>query len=181
MNASELAKELSPYLMPVLPYLVKGVKIVGKEIFAGAGKKIGEDTIKNIQKIWDHLWSKVKRNPSAVQITEQIATHADDPRAENVLADQLEKLFDDDDFRVEIENLFLVAKNAGLTITSVQELGNVIGKVTGIRIASGKDLLESGATNISCSQKADVVKSGGTVVGIEIGDLKSRTEQTDNN
>jgi hypothetical protein len=178
MNASELAKELSPYLVPVLPYLVKGVNVIGKEIFSVAGKKIGKDTVEKIQNIWGRLWSKINQNPSAIQIAEQISAHTDDPRAKGMLEMQLESLFEDDNFRMEIEDLFLEAKSAGLTLSSVQEFGVVLGEVIGIKITSGKELIDSGITEISSDQKSDEVKAGGKVVGIKIGEIKSHLKQT---
>lgn len=178
MDASELAKQIGPYLMPLIPYLVKGIKIAGKEFVAGAGGNLGEKAVEKIQEIWDELWAKINQDSAQVQKTEQIAANLDDSHSMDNLVDQLHTLFGDELLRNRIELLYVEAKSSGATIQSVQELGKVLGRAINIKIASGKDVQESGITSFFSQQKADSVEKDAEVIGIQIGDNSKKRKSS---
>ena len=177
MDASELAKQIGLYLMPVIPYLVKGIKIAGKEFVAGAGGNLGEKAVEKIQEIWDELWAKIKQDSAQLQKTEQIAANTDNLQSMDIFVEQLHMLLEDELLRTRIESLYVEAKSSGATIQSVQEFGKVLGRAINIKIASGKDLQESGVTSLFGQQKADSVEKDAEVINIQIGDNSNKRKR----
>ena len=101
-----LADTLTTFLAPALPYLVSG----GEGLVQEAGKKLGEDAPKVLEKLWAKLRPKVEEKPAADEAAHDVAKSPEDDRARTGLSIQLQKILEaDSSFAAEIAKLLEAA------------------------------------------------------------------------
>jgi urease accessory protein UreF len=89
----QLASEIGPMLLPYLPYLLKGAKKAG-DLATQVGQKLGEVNWDVVIKVWDKLRPQVEKQPEVKERLEEVAERKEDPRAETLLAWELEKILE---------------------------------------------------------------------------------------
>jgi hypothetical protein len=88
MDVSELVKQLTPILIPLLPYLGK----LGDGVVDGAGELVAAGTWERVKSLWSKLQPKVDGKPSAKEAVQKVIARQDDPRARGNLELELEDL-----------------------------------------------------------------------------------------
>jgi urease accessory protein UreF len=87
----QFASEIGPMLLPYLPFLLKGAKKAG-DLATQAGRKLGTVDWDVVIKVWEKLRPQVEKQPEVKQRLEEVAKRKEDPRAETLLAWELEKV-----------------------------------------------------------------------------------------
>lgn len=110
MDIVKLTHDLTPFLIPLLPYLAKA----GEKAAEEAGKKLAGDAWDKAKAIWAWLWPKVEARPAALEAVMDAAKTPTDEEAQTVLRVQLKKLLAKDEAAAqEIERLFSGVAQAG--------------------------------------------------------------------
>jgi hypothetical protein len=131
----QLPAQLVQYLAPFLPYLLKGLKLAGKEAAKALGEKAGEQGFEQAKTLWDKLRPKVEARPAALEAAQDAAAHPEDEDALAALRLQLKKLLAEDEaLAQELARLLPQSGPAGQTVIasgdrSVAIGGNVSGSV----------------------------------------------------
>jgi len=92
MDVAELVKQLTPILIPLLPYLGK----LGDGVVDGAGELMAAGTWERVKSLWSKLQPKVDAKPSAKEAVQKVIARQDDPRARGNLELELEDLLKED-------------------------------------------------------------------------------------
>ncbi len=92
MDVALLAKSLTVFLSPFLPYLLKTGEKTAEEI----GSKIGDDSWKRAKALWSRLHPKVAAKPAAQEAAQDVAQAPEDEDAQASLRQQLKKLLGED-------------------------------------------------------------------------------------
>ncbi|HEX9945220.1 MAG TPA: hypothetical protein VGG03_24685 [Thermoanaerobaculia bacterium] len=92
MDLKLLADALTTFLAPALPYLVSG----GGELVQEAGKKLGEEGVDLLKRLWAKLRPKVEEKPAAAEAVQDVARAPEDTDAQAALRLQLRKILEAD-------------------------------------------------------------------------------------
>jgi hypothetical protein len=182
IDAGSLAKELTPYLLQLLPYLQKGAKIVGEEalkVLNEEGRKSISDSAKAL---WRRLWPKIESDPAAAATVEKAAAAPTDERIQPALEFQLESLLGDETFRAEIAALLEGVKKEGVVISSELEIEEHAGEAVGLDVQSGEELRQANVKEITQRSKIARTEKGSKFTGVRFGhdeDLGSHPEESD--
>jgi|CXWL01.1.fsa_nt_gi hypothetical protein len=163
MDPIVLAKELAPYLAPVLPYLIKWVKATGQESAKVLGEEISKKVPEAVIKLWKKLWDKGKQDPISQVVLENAAEKPNDQSAQSALESQLSSMLADDTFRSEIANLLKDAKAEMSTLRIEMNIDDLMGTAIGLEAS---DLRDSGITETEIKQNVKTVKEGGVLKGV---------------
>ena len=93
VDAAALAKEVTPFLAPFLPYLLKA----GEEAAKEAGRKFGADAWERAKTLWARLRPRVEASPAAKEAVLDAAATPDDADALAAFRHQLKKLLAEDE------------------------------------------------------------------------------------
>lgn len=96
MEPFSVAQEIVTSLLPLLPYLIKGGKIIAESALESAGQELGRQGMELPKKIWEKLWPKIKTKDAAREALQDVAEAPDDPEAQVVLRRQIQKLLEGD-------------------------------------------------------------------------------------
>lgn len=146
MDIAAFTNDLTTYLIPALPYLVK----VGEGAVTETGKKLLGGAWDSTKALWDRVWTKVETKPAALEAAQDLSAAANDPDLQGAWRTQLKKLLTDDpNFATEVEQLFNKAKEAFGSQVTATHGGNAFGDN-----ASGNIAITGGVIgNISLSDK----------------------------
>ncbi len=135
MDIQTLAQQVTPFLAPFLPYLLKA----GEKAAEEAGKKFGADAWERAKALWTKLRPKVEAKPTAHEAVQDVAAAPDDPDTQAALRLQLKKLLAEDEaLAAEVARLWEAAKAAGVTVTAAGKRSVAIGgSVSGSTIITG--------------------------------------------
>jgi hypothetical protein len=89
---TELAHSIGPILTPFLPYLIKGVKELGKEAFKTIGKKAAGEEWDKAKEIWEKLFPYIKKQPGVKKRIEELAKNTSDPDINILVGYELKKV-----------------------------------------------------------------------------------------
>ncbi len=107
MDIAAFTNDLTTYLIPALPYLVK----VGEGAATETGKKLLGGAWDSTKALWDRVWTKVETKPAALEAAQDLATTPNDTDLQGAWRTQLKKLLNEDPaFATEVEQLFNKAK-----------------------------------------------------------------------
>jgi len=174
LDASQLAKELSPMLIPLLPYLVKGMKISGQELAKALGKKIGEKIPDAIVDLWNKLDQKFKNKPGAFDVIQRAIDTPQDGRLATLLEVQLEEILVEEKFRKEILGLLAKAEDDGASINQIIQVGKLSGELIGVEVDSIESLKDGGIKKVDQQIFVKNAKSGSKISGITLRDKKKK-------
>jgi hypothetical protein len=93
MDVSELVKQLTPILIPLLPYLGK----LGDGVVDGAGELMAAGTWERVKSLWAKLKPKVDAKPAAQEAVQDVARNPQDEDAQAALRQQLKKILSEDE------------------------------------------------------------------------------------
>ncbi len=172
--ALEVARQLTPMLLPLVPYLVKGLKkATGEEFFKKLVEKGGEQAVKTAEKIWEKLKPKLDETPSAKETLESVSQEQaklekgqKNPENEQRLLEALLTVLNDPKLREAIVKIMQQGERRQVTLESYIEAGDIYGEVCGAEIS---DMEAMGTASLRSDIKAKDVKEGGVVTGIRIG------------
>lgn len=135
MDASELAKQLAPILIPFLPYLVK----MGEKATEEAGKQLGGEAWDKVKSLWGKLQLKIAAKPAAQEAVHDVAQNPRDEDAQSALRLQIKKLLSEDEkLAREIEPIVKSLQQANITVIASGERSVAIGgNVSGSTIITG--------------------------------------------
>ncbi len=169
-SITQLAKELAPLLLPVLPYLTKGVKLAGAEFMKALGSKTGEKIPDVIEEMWGKIEPKIEEIPGGQQIIEKAIENHQDPRVKGSFELILEDILKDKSLENQLRNLFQQSKAQGVTVESLIKIRNLYGDVLGVDINSSKKLKDK----IRSTIEIDEAKEGSSTTGVRLSsDIKS--------
>lgn len=131
MDIPELVRDLTTFLAPFLPYLLK----VGEKAAEEAGKKLGGEA-------WDRakaLWGKLGRNERVQKAAEVAVALPDNPAIQQAVEAEMARALEEDRaLRQEVARLWDEAKAAGVTVSAVGDRSVAIGgDVSGSVIVTG--------------------------------------------
>lgn len=132
---TQLIQQLTAFLAPFLPYLLKA----GEKAAEEAGKKLGEAAWERARALWSKLRPKVEARPAAQEAVQDLAAAPDDPDAQAALRQQLKKLLAEDPaLAEEIARLWGEAQAAGGTVITADHRSVAVGgDVSGSTIITG--------------------------------------------
>ena len=135
MDPAMLAKDVAMYLVPALPYLIKGGEKAVEEI----GKNIGGAALDYAKSLWAKLRPKAEATPLLQNAVEEVAATPKDEDAQAQLRIQLKNLLAKDaELARDLEGILQNAKNAGVTIiVSGDRSVGIGGNVSGSTIITG--------------------------------------------
>jgi hypothetical protein len=136
---TQLPAQLVQFLVPYLPYLVKGAKLAGQEAAKKLGEKASEQGFEQAKTLWEKLRPKVEAKPAALEAAQDAADHPDDEDALAALRLQLKKLLAEDEaLAQELVRLLPQSGPAGQTVIASGERSVAIGgDVSGSVIVTG--------------------------------------------
>lgn len=162
MDMTALAKALTAFLIPVLPYLLD----LGDKAAKEAASKLGAEVWERAKDLWLGLHPQVAEQPDAQKAVQSVAAALDDEKARSELEAQLRQLINENP---------ILAKQVAATlkdphIRAYLKLDEVLagGEATGIEA----DIIEEGQveTNI------EVKKVAGKVKGILVNRIGGKSE-----
>ena len=150
MDLAMLAKELTAFLVPFLPFLVKA----GEKVAEEAGKKLGGDAWEKAKGLWGKLRSKVEAKPAAQDAVQKAVTRPQDERVKAAVELQVEDILREDTIlAAEIARLWEEAKAAGVTVIAIAWLNTVSNSpVVGFR-----KLIGIGGISVTSSRNGRIV------------------------
>jgi hypothetical protein len=131
MDVTILATEITAFLAPFLPDLVK----LGGKAAEEASKKLGVDALENAKGLWGKLRPKVEAKPAAQEAVMDVVAAQKDEDAQAALRLQLKKILaEDGKLADEVSRMWQETKDSKARIVaggegSVAIGGNVIGSV----------------------------------------------------
>lgn len=170
----ELARQLATMIAPFTPYIIKGVKIAGKEMVGAAGKAVGKKIPDAIKSLWGRLSPEIENRPEAIEAVTSVAANPEDPAALSNLQQQLAALLEDPSFRSEIAELISQAREDKTVLSIVQEYEQVHGSLIGLSVAKGSDIKESGLSEIRIKQTGKEISESGSVIGPVLGGKRKK-------
>ncbi len=136
MDPVSLAATLTGFLIPLLPYLLKG----GEEAVKEVGKKFGGAVWDKASALWAKLRPRLAAKPAAQEAVQEVAQAPEDQDARGAFNLQVRKLLaEDSDLAQELAHWLAEARRAGVNITvaSGDRAVAVGGPVTGSTIITG--------------------------------------------
>ncbi len=128
MDIQALATNVTGFLAPFLPYLLKAGEKAAEEV----GKKLGADAWEKAKSLWGRLRSK----PNVAQVAETVAVLPDNQSLRAALQEEVARALEQDKSLAQE-----VAQLMGVTITSVSASGDrsvaIGGNVSGSTIITG--------------------------------------------
>ena len=128
MDIQALATNVTGFLAPFLPYLLKAGEKAAEEV----GKKLGADAWEKAKSLWGRLRSK----PNVAQIANTVASLPDNQPLRAALQEEVARALEQDKSLAQE-----VAQLMGVTITSVSASGDrsvaIGGNVSGSTIITG--------------------------------------------
>ena len=157
MDIATLAKDVTLFLTPFLPYLLK----VGEKAAEEAGKKLGGDAWDRAKGLWGRLRPKVEAKPAAQEAVGDAVAEPKNEDAQATLRQQLRKLLaEDDDLAREIGQQWAAAQAAGVTIIASGDRAVAAQNIIGSTIVTGdRNTVQSGKYNIK------IDKASGLAIG----------------
>lgn len=131
MDVQTLAQQVTAFLAPFLPYLLKAAEKAAEE----AGKKLGEAA-------WEQakaLWQKLRRRKNVEQVAQTAAALPDNAALREALRTEIARaLQEDPDLAAEVSRLWAQAQATGITVTAAGDRSVAIGgDVSGSVIITG--------------------------------------------
>lgn len=166
LNSDNLAEVLASFIHPLIPYLVKGIKLSGQELSKAMGRKIGEDIPEAIKILWNRLDPNIKNTPGADEIVKQIVENPDDQKLLHALEQFLLEILKDTRLQKDILHLLSVAENQGVSIRNTITVGRHSGTVTGIDISDPTGLKKGKIKEITSEINIDEANKGSKTVGM---------------
>jgi len=168
MDIATLAKEITLFLTPLLPYLLKA----GEKAAEEAGKKLGGDAWDRAKGLWDKLRPKVEAKPAAQEAVADVIAEPKDEDAQAALRQQLRKLLtEDDELAAEIGQEWVKAQAAGTTIIASGDRAVAAQNITGSTIVTGDhNTVQSGKYNIKIDKASGLAIGDGAQVKRTGGD-----------
>lgn len=164
-SALEVAQQLLPRLLPLIPYLVKGLrKAAGHEFTQKLVKEGQKQAVRAAEKIWEKIKPKLDEDPAAREAVETVSQDPSNPENEQKLLEALQTALADPGLRKSIAAIMDTGKTKGASLRSYIEAGNIYGKVTGVEIEDLKSVRE-----LRSEIKVRDVKKGGEIVGLRVG------------
>lgn len=154
MDIPELVRNLTAFLAPFLPYLLRA----GEKAAEEAGRKLGEAAWERARTLWARLRPKIEAKPAAQEAVQSAAASPQDEDALGALRFQLRKLLEEDPaLREELARLWQEARAAGITVVALGERSVAVGgDVTGSVIVTGdRNRVQAGAPPESPRPAAD--------------------------
>lgn len=157
MDIATLAKDVTLFLTPFLPYLLKASEKAAEE----AGKKLGGDAWESAKGLWGKLRPKVEAKPATQEAVVDAAAESQNEDAQAALRQQLRKLLvEDDALAAEIGQQWAAAQAAGVTIIASGDRAVAAQNITGSTIVAGDhNTVQSGKYNIK------IEKASGLAIG----------------
>jgi hypothetical protein len=134
MDNTVLVQNLTAFLAPFLPYLLKTSEKAIEEV----GKQLGADAWRRANVLWTKLRTKMEVNPAAQEAAQDVANAPEDADAQAALRLQLRKLLSGDEIlAAEMTRLWEVTKIAGVTIIATGKHSVAAQKIEGSTIITG--------------------------------------------
>jgi hypothetical protein len=135
MDITIMAKEITAFLAPFLPDLVK----MGGKAVEGASKKLGEDVLESAKALWGKLRPEVEAKPAAQEAVKDLIAAPKDEDAQAALRFQLKKILaDDQNLADEVSRLWEEANASNVRANAAGERSVAIGgNVNGSVIVTG--------------------------------------------
>lgn len=130
MDVTVLAKSLTFFLSPFLPYLLKA----GEKAAEDVGSQLGTDAWKKAKALWSKLYPKMTERPAAIEAAQDVVKTPDDEDAIASLRQQIKKLLSSDEL--------LATEIAQLMQKETQEAGS-----TNINQRAGDNAVQFGLIN----------------------------------
>jgi formate dehydrogenase maturation protein FdhE len=96
MDFTSLAKELTRYLLPFLPFLWDMSKGAAEQATQGAVQKFGADAWDRAKELWKPLKAKSETHPSLKEAVADVVEELVDKDRRKTLRSQLQELFEQD-------------------------------------------------------------------------------------
>lgn len=147
MDITTLAKEITLFLTPFLPYLLK----VSEKAAEEAGKKLGSDAWERAKGLWDRLRPKVEARPAAREAMADVVAEPQNEDAQAALRLQLRKLLaEDEELAAEIGRQWAATQAAGVTIIASGERAVAAQSITDSIIVTGEhNTVQSGKYKVT--------------------------------
>lgn len=131
----QLAHDTKDFLVPMLPYLLPAAAGAGKAALKRTGEKISDITWNKAEALWNMLWPKIEKRPTALEAAQVLANTPDDMDAQGAFSTQLKKLFAaDPDLAKTVTQFFL---DSSVNITASGERSVATNTVTNSVINTG--------------------------------------------
>ena len=171
-DITQLAKDLVPYILPLLPYLVKTGKVAGTEAAKALGKKLGEDIPSSLRKLWKRLLEKVETSSATQEALQDVIVRPEDGRTIAALELQLEKLLGKDEiFLHDIITILQEIRAQGVVIQSSLEIEEHKGELRIVNIEDVTALREAGISQIDAQTKIKHTDKGSKTEGVRFGQI----------
>lgn len=92
MDIATLAKELSSFLFPILPFLLR----IGESAAEESGKSLGSDAWDKAKALWGKLLPKIQASPVATDALEKARVRVEDERVKGAFELQIEEILSQD-------------------------------------------------------------------------------------
>lgn len=134
MDIATLTQELSTFLMPFLPYLLKA----GEKASEEAGKKLGADAWDKAKALWARLRPKVDAKSAAHNTVQKALARPQDERVKAALELLVEDILHEDTvLAAEVARFWEEARAAGATTIAAGERSVAAQKIEGSTIITG--------------------------------------------
>jgi hypothetical protein len=123
MDFTSLAKGLTEYLLPFLPFLWEMGKGAAEQATQGAIQKFGADAWDRAKGLWKPLRAKSETHPTLLEAVNDVVEEPTNGDRQGFLREQLRKLFKQEpDFAQELANLLAQAQLGGVSSCQSQDV-----------------------------------------------------------
>lgn len=126
MDLAELAKQLTAFLTPLLPYLIKAGNQAGDKLAEEAGQRFGDGVLKTAQQMWSRLFPKISQKAAAQEAVDDVV-ESNDEDSIGAFRLQLKKLLVDDQRLAEELSTLLGKQPASVVVTAGGERSVAVG------------------------------------------------------
>lgn len=140
MSIDQLAGQITALLIPVLPYIIKGIKIGGKKAAEKFGDISADKTKDLVTKMWDLITKKGKISPELSMATEKLARAPRDENWHAIMAKELKSLLKTNPGLAKEISLLLQSELPQQTIFAKENINTKIDQTTN---TSGKQKVKA--------------------------------------
>ena len=155
MDVATLTKDVTDFLTPFLPYLLKA----GEKAAEEAGKKLGGDAWEKAKALWDTLCPTIKAKPAAQEAAQDVAASPQDEDAQAALRLQIKKILTKDRaLAAEVARLWKAAQALSVTVAPSGERSIAIsGDVDSSTIITGdQNVVQYGKYNVAIRDAKEI-------------------------
>lgn len=170
LTNDHFVSDLLAYLTPLMPYLLKWIKLAGTESAKSLGEELGKKFPDAVKKLWKKIWGKAEKDEELKKLIEAYSNAPDQNETKSALITKLKDQIDEDKkFYNELEQLFLISRLAQPKLNIEIDIDSLAGNAIGLIVTNEDKLSGANLQEINIKEKIKRVTKGGKIIGAQFG------------